>query len=363
MKVHRPSLRSRDGVLYLLIEHDGTNFLRRTPWLRLDVDADAGDMQISAACGRAIETFRREQEEKALPVATGTLKTYRRQALQEIDDLGLSVKVTEQRGRHLDALVSWLDDRGLAVEEDHLLTYLQTIPIESRNRRDGETAARLLLLIAKRQELLIPKGQKWRRPPPKRTEPLDGNKVIETILRLAESEPEIGWIRAMVALTGCRGAMAMSCELMWHPVPVEIGSYIRCRDNKRGRDRAANLCPSWKELLLALPAGFIENPPDKLREVAMPWDRKPTAEQQRAAEKRMVYLSNKLRNSKGFTPEERALVDLRQLRHHRAHALLDSPLNVLRICELLSTSPDMLAKVYSDHHRFRAGEDVRQLFG
>ncbi len=30
---------------------------------------------------------------------------------------------------------------------------------------------------------------------------------------------------------------------LWKPVPVEIGTDIRCRDDKKGSSREANLCP------------------------------------------------------------------------------------------------------------------------
>ena len=199
----------------------------------------------------------------------------------EIDSLKLSVKVTEQRGRHLDKLFSWLDERGLPIAEDNLLNYLRTIPLESRNRREGETAARLLLMTAKRQKLKIPRGELWKRPAPKKNEPLDSDAVIAAILRLVKVFPESGWLTAMVALTGSRGAMVMSSEVLWNPVPIEIGTYIRCRDDKKGRSREANLCPSWKDLLLALPKGFIDNPPEMLKEARKPFERAPTQKEQR----------------------------------------------------------------------------------
>ena len=361
LKVHRPSLRLRGDTLWVIIEHDGKYQLRKKPWIRLAVEAGASDLEILSAVGRAIKQYKKAQEGSDLPVASGSLATYRRQALKEIDSLKLSVKVTEQRGRHLDKLFSWLDERGLPIAEDNLLNYLRTIPLESRNRREGETAARLLLITAKRQDLKIPRGELWKRPAPKKNKPLDGEAVIAAILRLVKVFPESGWLTAMVALTGSRGAMVMSSEVMWHPVPVEIGTYIRCRDDKKGRSREANLCPSWKELLLALPKGFIDNPPEMLREARKPFDRAPTQEEQRTCEKRMVYMSNKARAL--LSAEDRQLLDFRQLRHHRAHALLDANLDLIRVSELLSTSPNMIVKTYADHHRFKAAEDVKRIFG
>jgi hypothetical protein len=361
LKKHSPSLRVRGDVLYVLIDHDGEYWLSETPWIKLDTGPDASDLEILSSVSRCIEQWRKEQAELRLPVATGSMVSIRRKALQEIEGLRLTTRVTEARGRHLDALIAWLEERGLGVEADHLLAYLREIPQTSRARRDGETAARLLLRVAKGKELQIPKSEKWRRPPPKKNQPLDGPAVITVILKLVELDPEIGWLTAMVALTGARGAMVMSCELLHHPIPVEIGHYIRCRDDKRGRSREANLCPSWKQLLVALPEGFIDHPPAGVKEVARPWNQAPSQEQQLACEKRMVYWSNKTRRL--LTAEERQLVDFRQLRHHRAHALLDSSMDVLRVAEVLSTSADMLQKVYADHHKFRAADDIKKLFG
>ena len=360
LEVHRPSLRLRGDTLWVTIEHDGKWWLSKKPWIRLDVGPDASDLEILAATKRAIDEYKQAQEGADLPVASGSLATYRRQALQEIDSLKLSVKVTAQRGRHLDKLCSWLDERGLPTEEDNLLNYLRTIPLESRNRREGETAARLLLMTAKRQKLKIPRGELWKRPAPKKNEPLDSDAVIAAILRLVKVFPESGWLTAMVALTGSRGAMVMSSEVLWNPVPIESGTYIRCRDDKKGRSREANLCPSWKDLLLALPKGFIDNPPEMLKEARKPFDRAPTQKEQRTCEQRMVYISNKTRSLQ--SAEDRQLLDFRQLRHHRAHALLDANLDLLRVSELLSTSPDMIVKTYADHHRFKAAEDVKRIF-
>ena len=46
-----------------------------------------------------------------------------------------------------------------------------------------------------------------------------------------------------------------------NPVPVEIGTHIPCRDDKKASSGEANLCPSWKDLLLALPKGLTDTLP------------------------------------------------------------------------------------------------------
>ena len=113
LTVHRPSLRLRGDTLWVTIEHDGKWWLSKKPWIRLDVGPDASDLEILAATKRAIDEYKQAQEGADLPVASGSLATYRRQALQEIDSLKLSIKVTAQRGRHLDKLCSWLDEQRL----------------------------------------------------------------------------------------------------------------------------------------------------------------------------------------------------------------------------------------------------------
>ncbi|WP_156487750.1 hypothetical protein [Synechococcus sp. MIT S9509] len=67
---------------------------------------------------------------------------------------------------------------------------------------------------------------------------------------------------------------------LWNPVPVEIGTDIRCRDDREGSSREANLCPSWKDRLLALPKGLTDTPPEMLKEACWkPFDRTPTQEE------------------------------------------------------------------------------------
>ena len=75
----------------------------------------------------------------------------------------------------------------------------------------------------------------------------------------------------------------------------------------------------------------------------------------------MVYMSNKARAL--LSAEDRQLLEVRQLRHHSADALLDANLDLIRVSELLSTSPDMIVKTYADHYRFKAAEDVKRIFG
>ena len=71
----------------------------------------------------------------------------------------------------------------------------------------------------------------------------------------------------------------MASELLWKEpgqIEVAVGSYVRCRDSKRGRNRPANLCPSWRGLLESVGVERLQQPPQRLRNAASPWDDKPT---------------------------------------------------------------------------------------
>ena len=113
LTVHRPSLRLRGDTLWITLEHDGKYQLRKKPWIRIDDGADASDLEILSANKQAIDQYKKAEEGSNLPLASGSLATDRRQALQEIDSLKLSVKVTAHRGRQLDKLCSWLDEQRL----------------------------------------------------------------------------------------------------------------------------------------------------------------------------------------------------------------------------------------------------------
>ena len=164
--------------------------------------------------------------------------------------------------------------------------------------------------------------------------------------------------------------MVMSSELMWKEegrVEVAVGSYVRCQDNKRGRNRPANLCPSWRDLLKSVGPLRLQEPPERLRLAASPWDEKPTQDQQRKTEQELGavhgWIWRELSDEKGLK-EDRELIGLRTLRHNAARRLLEvKQLDLLQIAGLLSTSEDMLRRTYADHHRFRSHEIIREVFG
>ena len=162
----------------------------------------------------------------------------------------------------------------------------------------------------------------------------------------------------------------MASELLWREpgqVEVAVGTYVRCRDSKRGRNRPANLCPSWLDLLESVGVERLQQPPARLRKAASPWDDKPTLEQQRKTEQELGavhgWLSRELSEAKGLKAD-RELIQLRTLRHNAARRLLEADqLDLLQIAGLLSTSDEMLRRTYADHHRFRSHEIVREVFG
>ena len=162
----------------------------------------------------------------------------------------------------------------------------------------------------------------------------------------------------------------MASQLLWTSsgsVKVRTGDYVECRDSKRGRNRQAQLCPSWKELLEAVGIERLSTPPQRLRDAASPWNEKPSQEQQRRTEQELNaihgWIWREFSEESGLKAD-RDLIGLRTLRHNAARRLLEvKQLDLLQIAGLLSTSEDMLRKTYSDHHRFRSNEIIREVFG
>ena len=111
----------------------------------------------------------------------------------------------------------------------------------------------------------------------------------------------------------------------------------------------------------------LNEPAERLRLVPSPWDEEPTQDQQRKTEQELGavhgWIWRELSDEKGLK-EDRDLIGLRTLRHNAARRLLEvKQLDLLQIAGLLSTSEDMLRKTYSDHHRFRSHEIIREVFG
>jgi hypothetical protein len=355
-------------------------------WVRLDVvDWFSHDAEISGAVDLALMKFDQKSEKKAATLGS-SLGIYKRSAVKKIEDSGNTVKHAERRRLWLNKLCTWLDQNDKkATERDHLLEWIKTWPAEKRSRRDATSAACLLFNAATNGRPLNPGSEVAYEPPaPGQGKPVDPDEIIRVILHLWElSEGDdpadlahcAAWLTSWVALTGARGAMVMGSELLTVPagsVAVKVGGYVRCRDSKRGRNRPANLCPSWRELLEAVGVDRLANPPERLRAVALPWDEKPTPEQQQKMERETAAVSGfiwrTLSDGKGLKAD-RELMDLRTLRHNAARRLLEvkrdgrPALQLWEIAGLLSTSETQLRLRYSDHARFRANETIAEVFG
>ena len=203
-------------------------------WMRLDVPVDATDAQITAAVGRALQAADEAKAEKEVPVATGQLARLRKLCLVELDRLELTDTVRRARGRHLDSCIGWLEERSLDAVPENLLAYIRSTDRTSRRRRDAITAARLALRIGSGVELAISPVDNYIEPAKELAEADDPEQTLAALLRLWELDEESAWITSWVALTGCRGSMVLSSELLWKPTKIEIGTWIQCRDNKRG---------------------------------------------------------------------------------------------------------------------------------
>ncbi len=347
-------------------------------WLKLSATYKEPDVAISRAVDEALAEFDSNSKRNGGGPIGSSLGIYQRQALSRIEASGNSEKHAARRVKWLMECVQWLSENNArATSREDLLRWIQSWPAEARSRRDAISAAGLIFDVATDGKKLNPgKENGYQEPAAGQGKPVDPSEVQRVILSLwdradtSELAHGAAWITSWVALTGARGAMVMASELLWEEpgsVEVAVGRYVRCRDSKRGRNRPANLCPSWRELLEAVGVDRLQKPPQRLRKVASPWDEKPTQEQQRLTEQELNALHGwvwrELSNNKGLKTD-RELIGMRTLRHNAARRLLEvKKLDLLQIAGLLSTSEEMLRRTYSDHHRFRSHEIIQEVFG
>ena len=347
-------LRSKAGKLSVTWKE-----LTRTRWTLLDIGPDATDAQITAAVGRALATADEKEKDKEVPIATGQLSRLRRLCLLELDRLELTDTVRRARGRHVDACIAWLEERSLAAVPSDLLAYIRSTERTSRRRRDAIATARLLLRIGSCTELAISPADNYIPPVKELVEADDPEQTLAALIRLWEADHESAWITSWVALTGCRGSMVLSSELMWKPTRIEIGAWIQCRDNKKGRNRNSRILPSWRKCLEVVGEERLADVPQVFLDVRLPYNSAPASDAHKAAELVMIRMTNRVGRK---VPEpDRSVLGFRALRHQRVSALLDAGLEPLRVAEIASTGLQPLLKRYSDHHRFRAAEDVKRL--
>jgi hypothetical protein len=347
-------------------------------WLKLNASYEDSDLAISRAIDQALADFDSNVKRNAGGPVGSSLGVYQRQALSRIETDGNSEKHAARRVKWLKSCVQWLsENNGRATSREDLLRWIASWPAEARSRRDAISAACLIFGIATDGKQLNPgKEFAYQEPQAGQARPIDPAEVQRVILNLwdrsttSELAHAAAWLTSWVALTGARGAMVMASQLLWTSsgsVKVRVGDYVECRDSKRGRNRQAQLCPSWKELLEAVGIEKLSTPPQRLRDAASPWNEKPSQEQQRKTEQELNaihgWIWREFSEERGLKAD-RDLIGLRTLRHNAARRLLEvKQLDLLQIAGLLSTSEDMLRKTYSDHHRFRSNEIIREVFG
>ena len=331
----------------------------RERWVPLDVPIDATDAQITAAVGRALQAADEAKAEKEVPVATGQLARLRKLCLVELDRLELTDTVRRARGRHVDFCIAWLEDRSMDAVPENLLLYIRSTDRASRRRRDAITAARLILRTGSGVELAISPADNYVAPSRELAQADDPEQTLDALMRLWDVDEESAWITSWVALTGCRGSMVLSSELMWKPTKIEIGTWIQCRDNKRGRTRNSRILPSWRQCLEEVGQERLSTVPQVFLDVRLPFNAPPETDAHKAAEVVLVRMTNRV--GRKLPGPDRSMLGFRALRHQRISALLDVGLEPLRVAEIASTGLQPLLKRYSDHHRFRAAEDVKNL--
>ena len=377
LSLRRKTRPSGEELIYLTFNTrpDGSGDQK---WLKLNASYQDGDVVISTAVDTALAEFDNNLKRNMGGPVGSSLGVYQRQALGRIESSGNSEKHAARRVKWLKSCVQWLsENNGRATSRDDLLRWIQSWPAEARSRRDAISAACLLFDIATDGKRLNPGRENgYQEPAAGQGKPVDPAEIERIILGLwdrsktSELAHACAWITTWVALTGARGAMVMASELLWKKpgqVEVAVGSYVRCRDSKRGRNRPANLCPSWRGLLESVGVERLQQPPQRLRNAASPWDDKPTQDQQRKTEHELGavhgWLWRELSDEKGLKAD-REIIGLRTLRHNAARRLLEvKQLDLLQIAGLLSTSEEMLRRTYADHHRFRSHEIIREVFG
>ena len=377
LSLRRKTRPSGEELIYLTFNTrpDGSGDQK---WLKLNASYQDGDVVISTAVDTALAEFDNNIKRNAGGPVGSSLGVYQRQALGRIENSGNSEKHAARRVKWLKSCVQWLsENNGRATSRDDLLRWIQSWPAEARSRRDAISAACLLFDIATDGKRLNPGRENgYQEPAAGQGKPVDPAEIQRIILGLwersqtSELAHACAWITSWVALTGARGAMVMASELLWKEpgqVEVAVGSYVRCRDSKRGRNRPANLCPSWRGLMESVGVERLKRPPVRLRKAASPWDEKPTQDQQRRTEHELGavhgWLWRELSDEKGLKTD-REIIGLRTLRHNAARRLLEvKQLDLLQIAGLLSTSEEMLRRTYADHHRFRSHEIIREVFG
>ena len=377
LSLRRKTRPSGEELIYLTFNtrSDGSGDQK---WLKLNASYQDGDVVISTAVDTALGEFDNNLKRNAGGPVGSSLGVYQRQALSRIENSGNSEKHAARRVKWLKSCVQWLsENNGRATSRDDLLRWIQSWPAEARSRRDAISAACLLFDIATDGKRLNPGRENGHQEPAAGQEkPVDPAEIERIILDLwersqtSELAHACAWITSWVALTGARGAMVMASELLWKEpgqVEVAVGSYVRCRDSKRGRNRPANLCPSWRGLMESVGVERLQQPPQRLRNAASPWDDKPTQDQQRRTEHELGavhgWLWRELSDEKGLKAD-REIIGLRTLRHNAARRLLEvKQLDLLHLAGLLSTSEEMLRRTYADHHRFRSHEIIREVFG
>ena len=347
-------------------------------WLKLSASYEDTTAAISHAVDKALADFDSNNKRNAGGPVGSSLGVYQRQALSRIETDGNSEKHAARRVKWLKSCVQWLsENNGRATSREDLLRWIASWPAEARSRRDAISSACLIFGIATDGKQLNPgKEFAYQEPQAGQGRPIDPEEVQRVILKLwdraetSELAHAAAWLTSWVALTGARGAMVMASQLLWSSpgsVEVAVGGYVECRDSKRGRNRQAQLCPSWRELLEAVGIEKLSTPPQRLRDAASPWNEKPNQEQQRRTEQELNaihgWIWREFSEERGLKAD-RDLIGLRTLRHNAARRLLEvKQLDLLQIAGLLSTSEDMLRKTYSDHHRFRSNEIIREVFG
>ena len=314
------------------------------------------------ALDNAVDMVKRLQSGKdpsARMPPTGHLKRCMRDAMEKLEQKRvrgrpLRPQTLRAYARRMAVIGDWFTDRAATVNASNLLLAVADAS-NDQNRKEAITVARYLAHEAG-VTLEIPAHLRPVKLLPPQREVLAEKDILKA-LKHAEERMDEGYFYCMAfaAVTGARGSMALSARLPEDPSVVKPGYTISCYDSKRSRPARVTLVMDvWNELNIWDHADGV---PPKLW---MPHDRPPTDDQVLKANSYINMVGTE--RQRKLEPWAAEILTFRQLRHFVGSKMLDMGIDPLQVADLLSTSTNMLEKVYSDHFRHRGAEAVGAAF-
>lgn len=336
-------------------------------WLPLTATLRKKDLFILEEIKEVIEKFRTSEDAVPLPVATGSLATYRRLALQAIDKNDKVTQKTIDRRRYwLNKCVSYLeetDQKLYAKQEGPLREWILQFEPQSRSRREALSAAILLYKSAFPESPVFSyEDLKTNRPRPKaRPQHLEDGDLIALLRRVYEENTGVGSVLVWTALTGQRMGAVVCSEWAWGlSYPIATAEGIRLWENKIHRERAGYMFPMFPALMAEFTEGDLRHVPAEVEAYRGPWDRPAKKEEQARYAKALNLQRNWI--VRHCSKEEQDALDARTLRHRFGQRCLDRGASVAEVAHWLGTSTQNVESTYSSSWRLRLDTRGKELF-